>query len=228
MMPITLNQPDGLHLSTEATLAQLLEDETLRTFADGLLCTALVETCNLQPGGCKQPATQRAQAACNLSLAEALHDTGGMETYPLLTALLALDAEVHSLIDDERRVLPLPAFLSYRDRLPLDKVPPETVRLPPLNSGGRYAFSVLADGGYLAVRLDLHDKLRVAGHVRIALSSPTHPPLRLHTIEDRLERQVIKAALIEAALAGGKERLTISLTPVEQAALIEALNRLVI
>ncbi|MCL4304163.1 MAG: hypothetical protein KJ077_51245, partial [Anaerolineae bacterium] len=148
-MSVTTNQPDGLYLSTQATLRQLLEDEPLPTFADGLVHAALVETCHLQP------------ATCNLSLAEALHDAGGPGTYPLLTALLALDAEVHTQLGEDRRVLPLPAFLSYRPSLPPDKVPPEGVRLPPLNPGGRYTFAVSGDGAWLAVRLDLHERLRV-------------------------------------------------------------------
>ena len=49
MMPITLNQPNGLHIVTQATLAQLSEDEALRAFADGLLQTALVHTINFEP-----------------------------------------------------------------------------------------------------------------------------------------------------------------------------------
>lgn len=212
-MSITFNQPDGLYLQTPATLAQLLEDETLRTFAGGLLHAAIVESCNLQ------------SATCNLSLAEALHDAGGPATYPLLTALLVLDAEVHTQLGDERRVLPLPAFLSYRPSLPPDKVPPESVRLPPLNPGGRYTFAVSGDGAWLAVRLDLHERLRVAGHVRLALSSPARPPLRLRAVEDRLERQVMAGDLIEAAVAGGNEDLTAPLTPMERAALVEALQR---
>jgi hypothetical protein len=216
MMPVTLNQPDGLHLAAQASLSQLLEDKTLQGFAGGLLHAALVHLLN----GKRLPST--------IPLAEALHYTGGPEIYPLLTALLALDAEIHSLLDEERRVLPLPGFMSYRDRLPLDKVPLETVRLPPLNPGGRYAFSVLDGEGYLAVRLDLHQTLRIAGHVRIALSNPAGPPLRLRAVEDRLERQVVEAELIETAITLENVRVTVPLTPMEQAALIEALKNIAI
>jgi hypothetical protein len=214
LMTITFNQPDGLYLQAQATLAQLLEDEALRVLAGGLLHAALVATFNLQPS------TFNA-----MTLTEALHYTGGPEIYPLLTALLALDAEVHTQIGEERRVLPLPAFLSYRPSLPPDKIPPESVRLPPLNPGGRYTFAVSGDGAWLAVRLDLHETLRVAGHVRLALSSPARPPLRLRAVEDRLERQVMSGDLIEAAVAGGDEDLAAPLTPMERAALVEALKR---
>ncbi|MCL4300079.1 MAG: hypothetical protein KJ077_30375, partial [Anaerolineae bacterium] len=81
------------------------------------------------------------------------------------------------------------------------------------------------DGAWLAVRLDLHERLRVAGHVRLALSSPARPPLRLRAVEERLERQVMSGDLIEAVVAGGDEDLTVPLTPMEQAALVEALRR---
>jgi hypothetical protein len=214
-MSFTFTQPDGLYIRVQTPLSQLLEDEPLRIFAEGLLHAALVTTCDLQP------------ATCNLSLAEALHYTGGPETYPLLTALLALDAEVHALIGEDRRVLPLPAFSSYRPSLPPDKVPLEAVRLPPLNPGGHFAFAAAGEGTWLAVRLDLHETRRVAGHVRLALSSPAHPPLRLRAIEDRLERQVMTRDLIEAAIAGGDEQLTTPLAPPEEMALGEALARAV-
>lgn len=211
-MPVTSTQADGLYLSAQAALAQLLEDEALRAFADGLVHAALVTTCDLQP------------ATRNLSLTEALHYAGGPETYPFLTALLALDAEVHALVGEDRRVLPLPAFLSYRPSLLPDKVPLEAVRLPPLNPGGQFAFAASGDGAWLAIRLDRHETLRVAGHVRLALSSPVRPPLRLRAIEDRLERQVMARDLIEAAIAGGDEDLTRPLTPPEAMALGEALT----
>jgi hypothetical protein len=209
-------QPDGLYLSTQATLAQLLEDETVAAFADGMLHAALSETCNLQP------------TTCNLSLVEALHYTNGPETYPLLTTLLALDAEAQALVGEDRRVLPLPGFLSYRASLPSERAPLETVRLPPLNPGGRYAFAIAEAGVWLAIRLDLHEILRVAGHVRLAISSPTRPPLRLHSIEDRLERQAIEAGLIETAIAVGNEGLLVPLTSMEQATLVEALKKIAV
>jgi hypothetical protein len=211
MAAITFNQPDGLYLSTQATLAQLLEEEALHLFAAGLLHTALAETFNLE------------SSISNVSLAEALHYTPGPETYPLLTALLALDAEVHALIDETRRVLPLPGFLSYRASLPPDKMPLEAVRLPPLNPDGRYTFAVLEGGTCLAVRLDLHETLRIAGHVRLVVSSPIRSPIRLHTIEDRLERHKIEAELIETALAIGSENLT----PAERGSLLRILKDLI-
>ncbi|MFN8455619.1 MAG: hypothetical protein U0401_13295 [Anaerolineae bacterium] len=214
-MTVTLSQPDGLYLPTSATLAQLLEDEPLRDFADGLLQAALLQTCNLQP------------APCNLLLAQALHHHGP-EFYPLLTALLALDAGVHATRGDETRVMPLPGFLSYRTSLSLDKVPLQAVRLPPLNLGGHYRFAVLDKGGYGAIRFDLHPALRVAGHVRLALSSPSRFPMRLIPIEERLDRQVLTEALIEEAVALGSEEVSTPLTKVEKAGVIKTLVALLI
>ena len=135
-----------------------------------------------------------------------------------------LDAEIHTLVDEERRVLSLPGFLSYRANLPLDKVSLETLRLPPLNQGGRYAFTVSDNGAFLAVRLDLNPARNVAGHVRIAISSVTRPPIRLVAAEQRLERQVIDEQLIKAAIAAARADLPTPLTQIEQAELVEVLK----
>ncbi len=221
---ITTTQPDGLYLSTQASLSQLREDETLRLFANGLLIKTLnLQTFNLQPSTFKPSNLQTFNA---LTLAQALHHPGP-ELYPLLAALLALDAEVQAVVDDKRRRLSLPGFLSYRPHLPLDKVPLQAVRLPPLNPGGRYHFSALPDDLCLAARLDLHPTRSVAGHVRLVLSSLTRPPTRLRSIEQRLDRHFVNAALIETAIATGSGEITPALTPAEQAALIETLMKLI-
>lgn len=212
-MTITLSQPDGLYIPTSATLAQLLEDEPLRAFADGLLYTAVLQTCNLQP------------ATCNLLLAQTLHHPGP-EAYPLLTALLALDAEVRAARGDETRILPLPGFLSYRASLPPDKVPLQAVRLPPLNQGGYYRFAVFENGGYGAIRFDLHPVMRVAGHVRLALSSPARFPVRLVPIEERLDRRALTEGLVEEVITTSDQNLPDSLTPVEKSALLRTLKEL--
>jgi hypothetical protein len=211
-MVISHNQPDGLYLVTQATLTQLLEDEAVRAFANSLLHTSLLKTCNLHP------------PTCSLSLAEVLHQADSPQIYPLITALLVLDAEIHALIGEDRRILSLPGFLSYRASLPPDKVPLESLRLPLLNPGGHYAFAMADNGAFLAVRLDLNPALNVAGHVRIALSSTTRPPMRLIAAEERLERQVLTEAVIKTAIAVGSADLPGPLTQIEEAALVEILN----
>lgn len=212
-MTVTLSQPDGLYIPTTATLAQLLEDEPLHDFAAGLLHTAALQTCNLQP------------APCNLLLVQALHHHGP-ETYPLLTALLALDAEVRATQGDETRVMPLPGFLSYRASLPPNKVPLQAVRLPPLNQGGNYAFIELTEGGFAAVRFDLHPTLHIAGHVRLTLSGPTRFPMRLIPIEERLDRQVLTEALIEEIITTSDRNLPDPPTATEKSAILRTLKEL--
>lgn len=213
-MTITFEQPDGLHLSASATLAHLLEAEAVQAFAKGLLHAALITTFNLQP-------------STTLSLAEALRYTGGPETYPLLTALLTLDAEVHAQVGEDRRVLPLPGFLSYRTSLSPERAPLQALRLPPLNPGGRYQFAVIEGESWLAARLDLHEKLRVAGHVRLTISSPTRSPQRLQGVEDRLDRQIMSQTVLETILATGTANITPTLTSTEQTTLLAVLNQLI-
>jgi hypothetical protein len=201
-------QADGLHLLAEATLPQLAADETLANFAAGLLPKALSEA-----SSGPLPA---------LPLAEALHLLEPAPIQSLLTVLLALDAEVRLTVGDKVRVLPLPGFLSYRDHLPLSNFPLGTVRLPPLNAGGHYFFSKLEPDRVIVLRLDLHPIERLAGHVRVAISHPGHPPQRLTSIEQRLERQVLDKALIQATIIAGDEALKRG----EQSALIGILTTL--
>ncbi|MCB9101630.1 MAG: hypothetical protein H6632_18985 [Anaerolineales bacterium] len=188
-MSITLVRPDGLHITTKATLNQLAHDENLQVFADGLIPRILS---HFDLTG--EP---------SLTLAEALHRTGWPAIDALLTGLLVLDAEVNAVIDDETRVFPLPGFLTYRARLPLEQFPLNLMRLPPLNAGGHYRFATV-EPYYMTVRLDLHPELMVTGHVRLAAAGPNQPPQRLSLIEARLDRKELDAPLIEAALALGR------------------------
>ncbi len=232
-MQITSSQPDGLYIPTSATLAQLLEDEPVHDFADRLLHAALFQTYNLLQTGRMQSTKGIQSAISNLqspisnaiTLAQALHYPGP-EMYPLLTALLALDAEVRAAQGDETRVIPLPGFLSYRASLPPDKAPLQALRLPPLNQGGHYHLAVFDNGEYGAVRFDLHPELHLAGHVRLALSSLTRFPMRLLPIEEHLNRQVLTEALIEEVIAVGGEEISPPLVAVEKAGLLQACQAL--
>ena len=69
-----------------------------------------------------------------------------------------------------------------------------------------------------------HLRSGMAGHVRIAISSPTRPPVRLQAIEHRLERQVLEKELIRAAVVGANEDLLKPLTQVEEVRLVELLE----
>ncbi len=209
-MQITLTRPDGIHILSTASLQEMATDPILSIFGEGLLGQALNEA-NLN------------LAVASLPLAAALHDVEG-SCAALLTALLVLDAEIKAVIEDESRIFPLAAFLSYRSNLPLDRYPLNMVRLPPLNHGGHYVFSKMAAGHYFVVRLDLHPELGVSGHVRVAVGGSGRLPQRLLGIEHRLERQKLDESLIEAALAG---ETSPPLSTIERTTLAEILRGLI-
>lgn len=206
---VTLLRPDGLHLLARASLADLAVDPGLEAFAGGLVAEAI------------------AQSRLNLqhSLAQALYHLGP-EANPLLLCLLIFDAEVSSVVEDERRVFPLPGFLTYRTRLSPDRVSPSTLRLPPLNPDGHYLLDTAGEDFSFAIRLDLHPYLKVAGHVRIAVSSSTRLPVRLLAAEHRLNRQVMTEGLLKAAISAGSAGLQDPLTEKEQASLVKAFRGL--
>lgn len=209
-MQIAAIQPNGLHLPASASLQQLGEDETLGQFAQGLIIQALPYV--------------KLVAGETITLAEALHDPDP-RFYFLLTVLLALDAEVTTLVDDETRVFPLPAFLSYRSALPLQKFPLHTLRLPALNPEGHYRLAVDAQACY-AARLDLHPKLSVAGHVRLSISGPERAPARLRVVEQRLEWRVLTIELIHSALLADNHEIMPPLSAGEQAGLVQLLQQI--
>jgi len=199
-MTVTLLRPDGLHILARATVLQLAQDEQLQMFATGLVVQSLEPLLNAAP---------------QTTLTQALHQTELPPANALLTTLLALDAEVSAVVDDETRKFPLSGFLSYRSRLLPDQYPLNTVRLPPLNPDGHYRLVTREPGHYLAVRLDIHPRLKVAGHVRIAVGSSARPPERLMAIEQRLDRQYLTQGQIDLALETGNEALPVPLTAVE-------------
>lgn len=208
-MQITLNRADGLHILSKATLQQLLNDEALRLFADGLIPQALSAADNA--------------TIAQWTITEALHQDDFSQIKALITVLLALDAEVNAVVDDENRVWPLPGYLSYRSRLPIDKYPLNTLRLPPLNPDGHYHFRAIDESHYFAVRMDIHPKLKVAGHIRIAISSSTRPPERILAVEHRLDRQKLTKEVIETAVIAGNQAILAPLTQKEQVKLVEVL-----
>jgi CO/xanthine dehydrogenase FAD-binding subunit len=162
-----------------------------------------------------------------VSLGEALHYSEAAPERALLTALLALDAEIKLTVDTEARVLPLTGFLSYRSRLPLAQFPLDAVRLPPLNAGGHYLVVRVEIDRFMAVRLDLHPGEKLAGHVRVVVSRPAQFPQRLMSVEHRLERQVLSESLIQEAVRAGYEALPEPLTPVEEAGLSRLLESVI-
>lgn len=182
-MPASSIRPDGLHIDASATLQQLIADKELQLFADGVVVKAITEGI---------AAHYHVQ-----TVAELLHHPG-QDGHGLLTVFLILDAELNSVANDEARVIPLSAFLDYRTRL--QDVSIAEIRCPPLNNDGHYFFSVIEENNYLAIRLDIHPTLKVAGHVRIATAGNQRSPQRLHRVEDRLDRQVLCLSQLETVL----------------------------
>ena len=182
-MPPAIIRPDGLHIDVEATLQQLIADKELQLFADGMVVNAITEGVSV--------------SYHTLTVAELLHIPSPVG-HGFLTVLLALDAELNSVVDGETRVFPLTTFLNYRTRL--RNVSIVTIRCLPLNKGGHYFFSVNEARNYLAIRVDIHPTMRVAGHVRIAIASDWRYPQRLRRVEDRLDRQVLSPSQIKTAL----------------------------
>ena len=211
-MQVTLSRPNGLHILMKANLKQLVEDKTLSIFADGLVLQAIEKI---------EPSTR-----ASLTLAEAVHQTELPQINALLCALLALDAEVNAVLEEETLVWPLPAFLSYRANLPLSKYPLNLLRLPPLNHGGHYLLSSSDEDRHLVARMDIHPHLKVMGHVRIATVSPTQYPHRLLALEHRLDRQELDEEIIEAAIIAEEKEKSATFTEVERAELRRILNRL--
>jgi len=207
-MTTTMTHSDGLYISTHTPWPQLAADENLRDFANGLIPTTLE------------------YEDTSWTLSELLHHTG-YQTYPLLTALLILDAEVNAVVEDKQPVFPLPGFLTYRSKLSPEKFPLDAVRLPPLNSDGNYFLTVANDGFCVAIRLDLNPQLNLAGHVRIAISSPTRTPIRLRSLEHRLERQILNKELIQTATLATNQKLPKPLSKDEQIHLNKVLQGLI-
>lgn len=210
-MSVTIIRPDGLQIGTSATLNELIANQELQQFADGVVVNAITEGV---------AANYHVQ-----TMGELLHRQSPAG-HGLLTALLILDAEINAVVNDETRVFPLAAFLNYRTRL--REVPIATIRCPPLNKGGHYFFSVIEENNYLAIRLDIHPTLRVAGHVRIATGGNHRLPQRLRQVEHRLDRQVLRHAQLEAALASKNLQQVIPpLSTTERGRLVALLGQLV-
>jgi hypothetical protein len=212
-MEAAVSRPDGLYLAGQAKLDELVGDRLVEQFADGLVSRAL-ESLKLD------------EQIRQWTLAEIVQSLDFAKLNPLLTVLLVLDAEINAVVEENQRVFPLAGFVSYRPHLPLTKTAVASVRLPPLNPDGHYHFKLFQPDHYLAVRLDIHPRLRVAGHIRIAIGTPTRLAQRVRATEDWLDRQVLTETLIEAALNDGDKELATPLSEVERATLSQVLNGL--
>lgn len=198
---------DGLHLAPQATWQQLAHETALQKFANGLLVEAIPNT---------QADNGAVLLADALKLAQPAYQA-------FLTALLVFEAEIQTTFDKEIRSLPLATFLAYRQKLASNNLPVNTVRLPPLNLDGHYLLDSTTERT-VVVRLDIHPELGVAGHVRIAVSGPHRPPMRLIETEKRLTWQALTFELIDEAIQRGDAALENPLTDYERATLAALLR----
>jgi hypothetical protein len=202
-MSILTTHRDGIYLSPQATLLQLTEESLLQEYADGLIPQAIEHL--LQ---------------ADISLVELLFTTE-TEYYPLFTTLICLDAEIKTIFKEKIRAFPLPALLTYQQKLATGSISIRELRLPPLNFGGHYSLTVPEDGFCVATRMDIHPTKLVAGHVRISINSPNRPPVRVEEIERRLTWQVLNQAIIEEAIL--RANTSPPLTDQEQHFLLQSL-----
>lgn len=205
----TYTRPDGLYISAQAPWPQLVSDETLRRFADGFVIRAL---------DYDNP---------SLTLADLLHHPA-LQTYPLLTILLALEAEVYAVANGKQPVFPLAGFLRYRAKLSPDKFPLHSVYLPrPVCTNQHYLLNKFDDGFCVAVQLTLHPRFKIAKNVRLATGSPHRRPTRLTALERHLEQQVLDKDFIRLVVTVGGQACAKLLTKDEQEYLIQTLSLLV-
>ncbi|MDM8531127.1 hypothetical protein QUF63_08135 [Anaerolineales bacterium HSG25] len=202
-------QRDGIYLAPSATLTELSQEPLLDEYATGLIPQALAQR-NPHDDG---------QTTLQSYLFQA--EAGS----PLFTTLISLDAELKTVVAGKVRILPLPTFLSYRAKLAADGVIINNLRLPPLNYGGHYLLKVDETQLCFAVRMDIQSEKRLAGHVRVVVSSAERPATRLENTERRLTWQPLNQTLIEEAIEFGNADLSLPLTAQEkqrlQALLVE-------
>lgn len=131
----------------------------------------------------------------------------GYATYfDLLTALLALDAQV-KVQGKQKRVVPLAQFFSKDNRAVLSnsEIAAEfTAKLPSGNVGASLQRVALTDGDAVAI-LNTVAVLKMTGkkcaEIRIAAGGGLPAPVRLTALEQELTGQMLDAALVESVSA---------------------------
>ncbi|MDM8528995.1 hypothetical protein QUF58_12420 [Anaerolineales bacterium HSG24] len=200
MTTILTIQRDGIYLAPSATLVQLKQEPLLDEYATGLIPQAIARL-NSDDGG-------EATLQNFLFQAEA--------SSLLFTTFICLDATLKTIVSDKIRVLPLPTFLNYRAKLAADGIIVNNLRLPPLNYGGHYLLKMDEALHCFAVRMDIQPKQRIAGHVRVVVSSAERPATRLENTERRLTWQPLSQSLIEEAIEFGSVSLSSPLSAQEK------------
>ncbi len=122
---------------------------------------------------------------------------------PLVTALLACDAEI-TLHTDEARALPLSGFLAYRERIMSEGALISDIRLPIASADLRFAYERVArtprDYPIVCVVVRCAVKDGILGSVKIAVGGVAATPIRLTGLEFGLEKKSL-ADFLERELA---------------------------
>lgn len=117
---------------------------------------------------------------------------------PLVTALLACDAEI-ALRTDEARIIPLSGFLSYRARIMREGALITDIRLPIASPDLRFAYEQAAPAPQayptvcVVVRCAVKDG--ILGSVRIGIGGAASTPIRLTALEFGLEKKSLAGFL---------------------------------
>jgi probable selenate reductase FAD-binding subunit len=175
-----------LHIGATTTLQKLADAPGLQHFSSGVL----VET-----AGAVANRNIRNAATVGGTVASA----GGEN--PLLTALLALDAELTvyasepATPDESSRCIPLAGFLNYRERLLRNGALITEVRLPllvgPLGAALASVARTPRDRPIVCVIARLELAEGIAANVRLALGGMATVPVRAREAEQLLERKAL-------------------------------------
>ena len=164
---------------------------------------ALVESLRDVPGLDVLATTAHAMAARNIRNQATL---GGAivtadASSPLVTALLACDAELVIQADEERTVT-LSGFLAYRQRMLAEGILITEVRMPVPSANTRAVYQRVArtprDYPIVCVVARCAMNNGIAGNVRVACGGVASTPIRLNAIEFALEKKLVAEHLGQA------------------------------
>lgn len=183
-------------IGTTTRLQQLIDTPDAQTLANGVLAE-----------------TARAVAGRNLRNAATvgglIASAGGED--PLLTALLALDAQL-TVYTPQSRQIPLAGFLAYRGRLLGDGALITQISVPlligPLGAAYVAVGRTPRDRPIVCAVARMELAAGITGNVRLALGGVAAVPVRAYKAEQWLERKALSAEQVEAAVTKAAAELS--------------------
>jgi CO/xanthine dehydrogenase FAD-binding subunit len=186
-------------------LTRILVEGSLVRIGAGVTHQQLVEN-DVLGAGALRVIGQTAHAMSSLNIRNRATIAGAIVTAdaasPLVTALLACDAEVviagardKSGQTNGLKVLPLPGFLAYRQQILSEGVLITEVRMPLPSSDTRSHYARVArtprDYPIVCAVAAFAMKDGIAGRVRVALGGVAPTPIRLNQLEFGLEKKAL-------------------------------------